>query len=74
LAISDFNVSAYTGMMVCLTIVIALAFDFFLLPAILLLTDTSTQGTPQVITPINTDAQPTQLNISPPVIKQASRL
>lgn len=38
LAVSNFNVSAYTGIMVAMTIFIALAFDFFVLPAILLLT------------------------------------
>lgn len=47
LAISNFNVSAYTGIMVAMTIIIALLFDFFVLPAILLMTnrDSKSAGT-----------------------------
>lgn len=43
LALSNFNVSAYTGLMVAMTIIIALAFDFFVLPAILLVTNKDTE-------------------------------
>lgn len=71
LALSDFNVSAYTGIMVCLTIVIALAFDFFLLPAILLLTDKPAETLPLENTEQRPAEQQVHLHISPPVIKQA---
>lgn len=39
LILSDFNVNAYMGAMTALTIVIAVIFDFFFLPALLLLVD-----------------------------------
>jgi len=39
LTLSDFNVNAYMGAMTALTIVIAVIFDFFFLPALLLLVD-----------------------------------
>lgn len=39
LTLSDFNVNAYMGEMTAMTIVIAVIFDFFFLPALLLLVD-----------------------------------
>ena len=39
LTLSDFNVNAYMGAMTAMTIVIAVVFDFFFLPALLLLVD-----------------------------------